>query len=72
MGAKKSGEEFPAVVDFGRDLCGDPPFSPRGCIAQAWTVAELLRAWTTAASFRPAPAARSEAPVTVGASRRTS
>jgi predicted glycogen debranching enzyme len=31
---------------------GDPPFTPRGCIAQAWTVAELLRAWlrTTAAS----------------------
>jgi glycogen debranching enzyme len=25
---------------------GDPPFTPRGCIAQAWTVAELLRAWT--------------------------
>jgi predicted glycogen debranching enzyme len=25
---------------------GDPPHSPRGCIAQAWTVAEVLRAWT--------------------------
>ena len=24
---------------------GDPPHHPRGCIAQAWTVAELLRAW---------------------------
>ena len=24
---------------------GDAPFSPRGCIAQAWSVAELLRAW---------------------------
>ncbi len=24
---------------------GDPPHAPRGCIAQAWTVAELLRAW---------------------------
>jgi predicted glycogen debranching enzyme len=24
---------------------GDPPFTPRGCIAQAWTVAETLRAW---------------------------
>lgn len=23
----------------------DPPHRPRGCIAQAWTVAELLRAW---------------------------
>jgi glycogen debranching enzyme len=23
----------------------EPPFAPRGCIAQAWGVAELLRAW---------------------------
>jgi predicted glycogen debranching enzyme len=26
---------------------GDPPHSPRGCIAQAWTVGEILRAWST-------------------------
>ncbi len=24
---------------------GDAPIAPRGCIAQAWTVAEVLRAW---------------------------
>ncbi len=24
---------------------GNPPFTPRGCIAQAWTVGEVLRAW---------------------------
>jgi len=24
---------------------GNAPFTPRGCIAQAWTVAEVLRAW---------------------------
>ncbi len=24
---------------------GDPPHKPRGCFAQAWSVAELLRAW---------------------------
>ncbi|MEE8391973.1 MAG: amylo-alpha-1,6-glucosidase [Anaerolineae bacterium] len=24
---------------------GDPPFTPRGYIAQAWSVAELLCAW---------------------------
>jgi predicted glycogen debranching enzyme len=24
---------------------GDPPFTPRGCIAQAWSVAEVLRAY---------------------------
>jgi glycogen debranching enzyme len=23
------------------------PFTPRGCIAQAWSVAELLRVWTS-------------------------
>jgi predicted glycogen debranching enzyme len=31
---------------------GDPPFTPRGCIAQAWSVAEALRAWTTIAATR--------------------
>jgi predicted glycogen debranching enzyme len=29
---------------------GDPPFAPRGCIAQAWTVAEILRAWLACSS----------------------
>lgn len=24
---------------------GDPPFHPRGCISQAWSVAEILRTW---------------------------
>ena len=24
---------------------GDPPFTPKGCYAQAWSVAELIRAW---------------------------
>jgi len=28
---------------------GDAPFTPRGCIAQAWTVAEILRAWVACA-----------------------
>jgi predicted glycogen debranching enzyme len=26
---------------------GDAPFTPRGCVAQAWSVAETLRAWQT-------------------------
>jgi predicted glycogen debranching enzyme len=30
---------------LGEIFDGDPPFVPRGCIAQAWTVAEVLRAW---------------------------
>jgi predicted glycogen debranching enzyme len=28
----------------------DPPFTPRGCIAQAWSVAETLRCWVKTAS----------------------
>lgn len=24
---------------------GDPPFTPRGCFSQAWSVAEVLRSW---------------------------
>lgn len=27
----------------------ESPFTPRGCIAQAWSVAEVLRAWTLTA-----------------------
>ncbi|MGI5835462.1 MAG: amylo-alpha-1,6-glucosidase [Chloroflexota bacterium] len=27
----------------------DPPFTPRGCIAQAWSVAEVLRCWAKTA-----------------------
>jgi predicted glycogen debranching enzyme len=27
----------------------DPPYTPRGCIAQAWSVAEVLRAWVKTA-----------------------
>jgi predicted glycogen debranching enzyme len=28
----------------------DPPFTPRGCIAQAWSVAEVLRCWVKTAA----------------------
>jgi predicted glycogen debranching enzyme len=30
---------------LGEIFAGDPPFPPAGCIAQAWTVAEVFRAW---------------------------
>ena len=30
---------------LGEIFGGDPPFAPGGCIAQAWTVAEVFRAW---------------------------
>jgi predicted glycogen debranching enzyme len=39
-----------AILEFGLGTVGeifdgDAPFAPRGCIAQAWSVGELLRAW---------------------------
>lgn len=34
---------------------GDPPFTPRGCIAQAWSVSETLRAWQVIAQQQKAP-----------------
>ena len=34
---------------------GDPPFTPRGCVAQAWSVAEILRAWQRTAKALKGP-----------------
>jgi predicted glycogen debranching enzyme len=33
------------VGSIGEIFDAEPPFSPRGCIAQAWSVAEALRCW---------------------------
>jgi predicted glycogen debranching enzyme len=33
----------------------EPPFTPRGCIAQAWSVAEVLRVWVKIAERRNQP-----------------
>jgi hydroxyethylthiazole kinase-like uncharacterized protein yjeF len=33
------------VGSIGEIFDGDSPFTPHGCIAQAWSVAEVLRAW---------------------------
>ncbi len=41
------------VGSIGEICDGDPPFQPRGCIAQAWTVAEVLRAWNAIQTFSP-------------------
>jgi predicted glycogen debranching enzyme len=43
-----------ALGDFGLGTIGEifdaePPFTPRGCIAQAWSVAEALRCWVKTA-----------------------
>jgi predicted glycogen debranching enzyme len=34
-----------AVGSISEIFDGDAPFTPRGCVAQAWSVAELLRTW---------------------------
>jgi predicted glycogen debranching enzyme len=33
----------------------EPPYTPRGCIAQAWSVAEVLRAWSALEARRQSP-----------------
>jgi predicted glycogen debranching enzyme len=35
---------------LGEIFDGDAPFAPKGCIAQAWSVGEVLRAWVELAS----------------------
>lgn len=40
------------VGSLGEIFDGDTPFTPRGCIAQAWTVGEVLRAWHACQSFQ--------------------
>ena len=47
---------------------GDPPFTPRACIAQAWSVAETLRAWQALSA--PAPRPLEPRPRAVRARRR--
>jgi predicted glycogen debranching enzyme len=37
------------IGTLGEVFDGEPPHSPGGCPAQAWTVAEVLRAWTALA-----------------------
>jgi predicted glycogen debranching enzyme len=39
------------VGTLGEIADGDAPHAPNGCISQAWTVAEILRAWRSCARF---------------------
>ncbi len=45
LGALVQQLEDHGVGNISEIFDGDPPFTARGCIAQAWSVAELLRAW---------------------------
>lgn len=31
---------------------GDPPFAPRGCIAQAWSIGEIARVYDQIGNFK--------------------
>ena len=54
---------------LGEIFDGDAPFAPKGCIAQAWSVGEVLRAWVelarepNLAGDRSKTAKKSAAPV---------
>jgi predicted glycogen debranching enzyme len=68
-GARKFLDGFvTALSEFGLGTIAEifdaePPFAPRGCIAQAWSVAEVLRCWVkTAPEATPtAPGTRPDA-----------
>jgi predicted glycogen debranching enzyme len=50
---------------------GDAPFQPRGCIAQAWSVAELLRVAVLLANLdQPMPGAEAKPALARGAGRK--
>ena len=50
-GARRAIEGFAGHIDDGgvgtlsEIFDAEEPFTPRGCIAQAWSIAEVLRAW---------------------------
>ena len=48
---------------IGEIFDAEPPYTPRGCIAQAWSVAEVLRCWVKTAPDS-APPRMPGAPVT--------
>jgi predicted glycogen debranching enzyme len=41
------------VGTIGEIFDAEPPFHPRGCVAQAWSVAEVLQAWVATAPAAP-------------------
>jgi glycogen debranching enzyme len=74
-GARRALEGFVPHLD---DACigsisevfdAEAPFTPRGCIAQAWSVAELLRAWIKLDMVRLKPGATGEPEASVGSVR---
>ena len=65
FGSARSAEVFDA----------EPPYTPRGCIAQAWSVAEVLRSWVKTAPLQnvePMKSAHGELAVTAKDDERES
>jgi glycogen debranching enzyme len=62
-GARRFLDAFVAELgEFGLGTIGEvfdaqEPYAPRGCIAQAWSVAEVLRCWVKTAGTKRAPVA---------------
>jgi len=62
-GARRLLEGFVTSLDegcvgsIGEIFDAEPPFTARGCIAQAWSVAEVLRAWLRTTPDSPPPSA---------------
>jgi predicted glycogen debranching enzyme len=58
-GARKALEGFVSHLEDGcigsisEVFDAEPPFAPRGCVAQAWSVAEVLRAWVKLSTLSP-------------------
>ena len=42
----------PALATISEVFDAEPPYTPRGCIAQAWSVAEVLRCFVKTAAER--------------------
>jgi predicted glycogen debranching enzyme len=60
-GARRLLEAFPRHLDeagigsLSEIFDAEPPYTPRGCIAQAWSVAEVLRCWIKSAPEEATP-----------------
>jgi predicted glycogen debranching enzyme len=44
------------IGSIGEIFDAEPPFNPRGCVAQAWSVSEVLRAWVATEPMGSPPA----------------
>jgi glycogen debranching enzyme len=59
-GARRALDGFAAHLDaacvgsISEIFDAEPPYTPRGCIAQAWSVAEVLRSWVKVAALEEA------------------